>query len=68
MSDEQPVTPAAAPSSRWYSWLWEHRKAIAPFVGVALAILCPHLGVVAGPCKLVGEVVRTWAYNGQALP
>lgn len=50
------------------SWLWEHRRSVAPFIGVAFAILCPHLGVAAGPCKLVGEVVRTWSYNGQVLP
>jgi hypothetical protein len=61
------VTPSSS-SSGPFAWLWDHRKAIAPFIGVALAILCPHLGVVAGPCKLVGEVVRTWSYNGSALP
>lgn len=49
-------------------WLWEHRRTVAPFIGVALAILCPHLGPISGPCKLVGEVVRTWSYGGQVLP
>lgn len=66
---QQPVdAPSTSSSRNPFVWVWEHRRSVAPFVGVALAILCPHLGVVAGPCKLVGEVVRTWSYNGTTLP
>jgi hypothetical protein len=54
--------------SRALAWVWEHRRSLAPFVGVAAAIVCPHLGPVAGPCKLVGEVMRSWSFNGTQLP
>ena len=67
------VTPSSSSTTTTsrnpIAWIWEHRRSIAPFVGVAMAILCPHLGPVAsGPCKLVGQVVRTWSFDGQSLP
>lgn len=64
MPDQQPLVA----KSNALEWVWAHRRTIAPFVGVALALVCPHLGPVAGPCSIVGEVVRSWSFQGQQLP
>ena len=61
MSEQQPEVEPPTPTGRAWSWLWEHRRSIAPFVGVTLAILCPHLGNAAGPCSILGELVRSWS-------
>lgn len=62
-----PTTPAPAPPGK-LAWLWSHRHTIAPILGVVLAISCPYLGPAAGVCKVVTTVVRTWSFDGMALP
>lgn len=44
--------------SRAAAWAWEHRRTLAPILGVLLGALCPHLGWASGPCVVVGEMVR----------
>lgn len=61
-----PDAVAVKPSP--WAWIWDHRRTIAPFVGVALALLCPHLGPAAKPCAIVGDVVSSWKFNNQPLP
>ncbi len=63
----EPVTaPVEKPGK--LRWLWLHRHTIAPFVGIALALGCPYMGPLAGPCRIVAGIARTWAFDGLALP
>lgn len=62
----EPVKPDVKPGR--FAWMWAHRHTIAPFVGIALALACPHLGPVAGPCRIVASAVRAWSFDGIALP
>lgn len=62
MTDHDAELRAAAdePSkaARTASWLWERRRTLAPILGVLLGAICPHLGWAAGPCAVVGDLVR----------
>lgn len=40
------------------AFVWEHRTFFAPLVGILAAKLCPLLGWAAGPCSMLGDVLR----------
>ncbi len=39
-------------------FVWRHRRFFAPLFGVLAAKLCPMLGWAAGPCAVLGDLLR----------
>lgn len=40
------------------AFVWKHRTFFAPLFGILAAKLCPMLGWAAGPCSMLGDVLR----------
>lgn len=44
--------------ARARAFVWQHRTWVAPLIGVLAAKICPMLGWAAGPCGMIGDVLR----------